>query len=355
MELNSPLSILGAFVVLALVLFGINALIGTTPPSLPVTGPSATTPEATTNSPYPAAPELQGIEGYINAPEGFTLASQKGKVVLVDFWTYSCINCIRTQPYLNAWYEKYHDQGLEIIGVHTPEFDFEKKYDNVKEAVAKAGITYPVVLDNTFQTWTAYDNHYWPHKYLVDAQGKIRYDHIGEGGYEETEKQIQALLKEKDDQLTLNGTVSGEIQNQTDSTQFNQIGTPEIYLGYDFARAPLASEEGFVPDATVTYTLPPADIPNQVGLEGMWTNLPDAMKLEGETGKVVLPYTAKQVNIVASGKSSLSVWVDGKELPTVEVDGEKLYTVVQGADYGSHVLTLDVSGKGFTLYTFTFG
>ncbi|MBI4175952.1 MAG: thioredoxin family protein, partial [Candidatus Aenigmarchaeota archaeon] len=129
------------------------------------------------------APELQGIAGYINT-EGIKLADLRGKVVLIDFWTYTCINCIRTLPYLNAWYDKYHDKGFEIIGVHTPEFSFEKDYNNVKAAVDKYGIRYPVVQDNDYATWRAYKNNYWPRKYLVDAQGNIRYDHIGEGGYE---------------------------------------------------------------------------------------------------------------------------------------------------------------------------
>lgn len=140
--------------------------------------------------PANAAPELRGIAGYINTPPNLTLASLRGKVVVVDFWTYSCINCIRTLPYLETWYEKYRDDGLVIIGVHTPEFDFEKDYSNVQKAVEKYGITYPVVQDNDYATWNAYGNRFWPHKYLVDANGVLRFDHIGEGGYEETESEV---------------------------------------------------------------------------------------------------------------------------------------------------------------------
>jgi thiol-disulfide isomerase/thioredoxin len=139
---------------------------------------------------------LAGISGYINTHDGFRLSEIVGKkVVLVDFWTYSCINCQRTQPYLNAWYKKYKDAGLEIVGVHTPEFAFEKDRANVVAAVEKFGITYPVVQDNDYQTWGTYGNRYWPRKYLIDIDGYIVYDHIGEGGYEETEEKIQELLR----------------------------------------------------------------------------------------------------------------------------------------------------------------
>lgn len=354
MELQSPLSIIGAILVVALLLFGLNTLIGNTPEgsSVPVVKPTV---DLEDNSPYPLASELVGIEGYLNAPEDFTLASLKGKVVIVDFWTYSCINCIRTQPYLNAWYEKYHDQGLEIVGVHTPEFDFEKKYENVKAAVEKEEIKYPVVLDNTYQTWRAYGNRYWPRKYLIDATGHIRFDHIGEGAYEETEAEIQQLLKERDETLSLDEMVAGSVGDSTSSTDFKQIGTPEIYLGYAFARAPLSNSEGFQPDQTIEYTLPSTHTSNQVSLSGTWTNTPDYMELSSDEGMVILPYTAKQVNIVASGPAVVDVLVDGASLEPTNIEGETLYTVVSGTEYGTHTLTLDVKGKGFRIYTFTFG
>lgn len=306
-------------------------------------------------SQYPRAPELQGIAGYINAPEGFTLASTKGKVVIVDFWTYSCINCIRTQPYLNAWYEKYHDQGLEIIGVHAPEFEFEKKLENVQAAVAKAGINYPVVLDNDMQTWRAYQNQYWPHKYVVDAEGFIRYDHIGEGGYEETEAQIQKLLMERDDQLALDGMVSDDVAMQTPPTDFSQIQTPEIYLGYDFARVPLANPEGFFPEQVVEYGLPDSLEPNLAALEGEWLSKPDYMELTSEYGGVAVTYTAKNVNIVAANTAEINSILDGDAHATFDTNAETLYTVIEGTAYGTHTLVLDIHGKGFRLYTFTFG
>lgn len=156
-------------------------------------------------SPYPKAPELIGIAGYINAPDNLTIASLRGKVVLLDIWTYTCINCIRTLPYIESWHEKYADDGLVIIGVHSPEFEFEKDYNNVLAAVEKYGLQYPVVLDSEHATWNAYQNRYWPHKYLIDANGRIRYDHIGEGGYDETEAKIVELLSEAKNEQVKNG------------------------------------------------------------------------------------------------------------------------------------------------------
>ena len=146
---------------------------------------------------YPRAVEIVNPSGFINTAP-MKLADIIGtKIIMIDFWTYSCINCQRTTPYLNAWYKKYKDAGLEIVSIHTPEFDFEKKYDNVLAAVKKFEIMYPVILDNDYGTWSAYGNRYWPHKYLIDIDGYIVYDHIGEGAYDETERVIQKLLQEK--------------------------------------------------------------------------------------------------------------------------------------------------------------
>src|SRR5579864_8243270 len=142
--------------------------------------------------------EIADPAGFINASSSFRLADLVGKrIILLDFWTYSCINCIRTIPYLTAWYERYRDAGLTIVGIHTPEFDFEKNYDNVQAAVKKFGITYPVVLDSNYGTWTAYQNQYWPHEYLIDMAGYIVHDQVGEGNYPETEAEIQKLLAER--------------------------------------------------------------------------------------------------------------------------------------------------------------
>ncbi|MDE1843652.1 MAG: redoxin domain-containing protein, partial [Thaumarchaeota archaeon] len=157
-------------------------------------------------SQYPVAPDLVGISGYVNTTPEQLKTSMKDKVVLYDFWTYSCINCIRTFPYLKAWNEKYADKGLLIIGVHSPEFEFEKDINNVKMAVAKYGLTYPTVLDNDHSTWDAFGNRYWPAEYLTDSLGHIRHTQFGEGSYDETEKVIQQLLDERNQRLGLNVT-----------------------------------------------------------------------------------------------------------------------------------------------------
>ena len=321
-------------------------------------------------SQFKVAPELAKISGYINT-DSVTLADLKGKVVLVDFWTYSCINCIRTIPYLNAWHEKYADDGLVIVGVHTPEFEFEKDYNNVKAAVEKYEIEYPVAQDNDKGTWKEYENRYWPRKYLVDNEGYIRYDHIGEGSYAETEKVIQSLLLERAAYMGANVTFdqSTSSPENAQSVNFGRIDTPELYFGYQFARAPLGNPEGFKPDQTVAYTI--ADdatiASNRIYLDGEWKNNADHMELQGESGRIVLSYSAKAINIVAGGSGELQISEDGSGLTgssrgqdvseegAVAVDGQKLYNLAMHEEYGRHQIVIDVSGKGFEIYTFTFG
>ena len=321
-------------------------------------------------SQFRQAPELAGISNYINTGE-FKLADLKGKVVLVDFWTYSCINCIRTIPYLNAWHEKYADDGLVIVGVHAPEFDFEKNPENVQAAVEKFGIQYPVVQDNEHGTWDAYQNRYWPRKYLVDDEGYIRYDHIGEGSYGETEKVIKSLLQERaansGQAIAIDGSV---VKPDAQSVDFGQINTPELYFGYDYARAPLGNPEGFKPEQTVTYRI--ADDqkfePNTIYVSGKWENKPAYMELEKSgVGRIVLEYSAKSVNIVAGGAATVHVSVDGKSPNTkgsdvgedgsFAVDGQRLYNVASHRAYGEHRLVIDVVGgeEEFQIYTLTFG
>lgn len=323
-------------------------------------------------SQFKKAPEFTGITSYINT-NATKLSDLKGKVVLVDFWTYSCINCIRTLPYLVDWNQKYSDKGLVIVGVHSPEFEFEKNIDNVKQAVTRFGIKYPVLLDNDHGTWNAFQNSYWPRKYLVDSDGYIRYDHIGEGGYVETENAIKNLLSERSNQL---GKEISNI-NQTkltvpgaQSVDFNQIKTPELYFGYQYARAQLGNIEGFNPDRTVNYTIPTSNLKsNVIYLQGLWKNNPDSMELVGPDGKIILSYSSKSVNIVAGGKGEITVKEDGKntqqdnpfkgnDLDTegkLNIDGQRLYNIAEHADYGSHHIEIKAKGSGFKLYTFTFG
>lgn len=323
-------------------------------------------------SQFRKAPEFKGITSYINTNQT-KLSDLKGKVVLVDFWTYSCINCIRTLPYLVDWNQKYSDKGLVIVGVHSPEFEFEKNIDNVKQAVTRFGIKYPVLLDNDHQTWNAFQNSYWPRKYLVDSDGYIRYDHIGEGGYAETENAIKSLLAERSNQQGFE--ISNLNQTKLNvpgapSVDFNQIKSPELYFGYQFARAQLGNIQGFNPEKTVNYTIPGSNLePNVIYLQGSWKNNPDSMELVGSNGKIMLAYSAKSINIVAGGKGEAIVKEDGKGNQTnntfkgndvdakgmLTVDGQRLYNIADHTNYGNHQIEIAARGPGFKVYTFTFG
>jgi thiol-disulfide isomerase/thioredoxin len=323
-------------------------------------------------SQFRKAPEFKGITSYINT-NGTKLSDLKGKVVLVDFWTYSCINCIRTLPYLVDWNQKYSDKGLVIVGIHSPEFEFEKNIDNVKQAVARFGIKYPVLLDNDHGTWDAFQNSYWPRKYLVDSEGYIRYDHIGEGGYAETENAIKSLLAERSNQQGLeisNLNQTKLIVPSAPSVDFNQIKTPELYFGYQYAKAQLGNIEGFNPEKTVNYTIPSSNLDtNVIYLQGLWKNNPDNMELVGPDGKITLVYSAKSVNIVAGGKGEVTVKEDGKGEQTnntfkgndtdaegkLSIDGQRLYNIADNTNYGNHHIEIDAKGPGFKIYTFTFG
>ena len=321
-------------------------------------------------SQFKLAPELTKITSYINS-QPITLADLRGKVVLVDFWTYSCINCIRTIPYLNAWHEKYADDGLVIVGIHTPEFEFEKDYNNLKAAVKKFDIKYPIAQDNEKDTWNAYENLYWPRKYLIDTEGYIRYDHIGEGAYTETEKVIKSLLAERTEYIGGNVTFDQSISNpeNSQSVNFDRINTPELYLGYEYSRTPLGSSEGYKPDQVVKYTIPDDSkiVPNRIYLAGEWKNDNDHMELQSQVGRILLPYSAKAVNMVAGGSGELNILEDNSKLNdssrgtdisedgTVKIDGQRLYNIVGHEQYGNHNIAIEVVGKGFQIYTFTFG
>jgi thiol-disulfide isomerase/thioredoxin len=325
-------------------------------------------------SQFKKAKNFTKISEYINT-KPISLDDLKDKVVLVDFWTYSCINCIRTIPYLNEWYDKYSDKGLVIVGIHTPEFEFEKNSDNVKSAVQKFGIKYPVLQDNEKDTWNEYENRYWPRKYLVDDEGYIRYDHIGEGAYNETEKVIQALLAEraarvgiKNINLNNSDNVDKDLKLEYQDVNFSKIKSPELYFGYEFARAPLGNMEGFKPSETVFYQLSDnsENKLNSIYLKGKWKNNPDNMELQSTNGSIILKYNSKSVNIVAGGKGNFTVAQD-KKLITNDlskdafsdgifmIDKQRLYNLVTNKDYGEHTIEMDVKGQGFQIYTFTFG
>ena len=327
------------------------------------------------------APEFAQISDYINTPNDspLTLSSLKGKVVLVYIWTYTCINSIRPMPYIHDWNQKYSNNGLVIVGVHSPEFQFEKNYDNVKSAVQRFGITYPVVLDSDHGTWNAYGNNYWPRYYLIDTQGNIRYDHIGEGDYGQIEKSIQSLLAERaalmdEKEISFNREPTTVINpGSLYYVDLKQNTTPEVYIGYNTARAPLGNPEGFKPDQTVSYSIPSTTNfkPDIVYLQGEWKNNPDNMELKSDTGRIVLTYYGKSVNIIAGGKGEGVVSNDegpaarltsnnslGEDLSSdgsFRIDGQRLYNLAIRNNYTAHSIVIDVKGKGFQFYTFTFG
>lgn len=319
-------------------------------------------------SKFTKAPQLAGIADYLNTtPEELSKKIQ-GKVVLYDIWTYSCINCIRTLPYITAWDDKYSDQGLLVIGIHSPEFEFEKDSENVKMAIDKHGINYPVVLDNDMETWKAFENRYWPRKYIADHEGYIRYDHIGEGGYKETEKVIQELLKERSSSLGIQIASTASLVD-IDEFEHTMFRTPELYFGYNFAqnRNQLGSSEGFQPEKTVTYLENDNTDLHKFYLTGEWKNHQDSMELVSETGTIKLLYNAKEVNIVTDKDAEIEIFLDDNPLSetyqgtditsgnTLLVSEPNLYNIVNSENSASHLMELKIKGKGFQMFTFTFG
>jgi len=307
---------------------------------------------------FSLAPDISSPDGFVNT-EGkpITITEFKGKkVVLLDIWTYSCINCIRTIPHLNEWYKKYEDDGLVIIGLHTPEFAFEKVQKNVENAVKQFDIKYPVVLDNDFSTWNAYGNRYWPRKYLIDMDGYIIYDHIGEGGYEETEQAIQKALLERNTRLgtlgkmpvTSSGTVEKIIADQS------QIRSHELYFGSARNSDLENGKQGVT--GTQTFTIP-ADLKlDQLYLGGTWS-ITSEFAESGTDSTIALNYKAKNVYLVASSENgeNVEVFVDGKSIGTVFIKGEMLYTIVAGKDYDEHRLEIKIKKSGVKAFAFTFG
>jgi len=308
------------------------------------------------------APALKGMTGVLNISENDLEKLIQNNVVMYDFWTYSCINCIRTLPHLTAWDDKYRDEGLIIIGIHTPEFEFEKNSDNVLTAVKKFGIEYPVVLDNNKEIWNSFENKYWPRKYIADAEGYIRFDHIGEGAYNETEETIQKLLQKNNEKITMVDSV--DIKEYEHST----LRTPELYFGYKFAnnRNHLGNIEGFNLDKVIDYKLPKEIMKHNFYLEGQWKNNEDGMKLISNSGKIILEYHGKQLNIVANGNTELEILIDGKKVPNqisgndlneskVQIFEPRLYNLIESEDGESHVITIIIKEPKFEIFTFTFG
>ena len=323
----------------------------------------------------PVAEEIRGIAGWINT-EPLSLAALRGKVVLVDFWAYSCVNCIRTVPYLRDWNEKYASKGLVIVGLHAPEFDFERSEANVRAAVVKQGITWPVGLDNDFATWRAYRNRYWPHKFLIDKDGAVRYDRIGEGGYAETEQQIRKLLIENG--VTVDDIAPGGVSTREgDATPI----TRELYAGYGWASGGYLGNAGSASfDQPANFVERGQRESGRIYLQGRWQIGNESVQHAEETSDysayVGIRFTAASVNAVVRPQSGSSpfaalVTIGGKPVPEnlrgddVKVDAQgrtyidvaepRLYNVVRAQSVVTRDLELRPNATGFVLYTFTFG
>ncbi|MDB5189769.1 MAG: hypothetical protein JWN49_95 [Parcubacteria group bacterium] len=317
---------------------------------------------------YTKAPELVKPDGYLNTDgQPITIGQFKGKkVVLIDFWTYSCINCQRTIPYLNQWYAKYKDQGLEIISVHTPEFAFEHEQTNVAAALKQFGIEYPVVLDNEYQTWNAFGNQFWPREYLIDIDGYVVHDHAGEGEYDVTEKAIQAALAERaqrlgtDPSMIASGTVSIADPN------LQEVQSQETYFGYNRNKYLANGTPG--QSGTHTYSFPTATVPNLLYLQGTW-NIGKEYATASADAHIKFSYGAHDVYFVASAGVPVSVTVLRDGVPvgtmagsdvdpktsTVTIGSQRLYRLIHDTSAGAHTIELIIHGSGLNAYTFTFG
>lgn len=302
------------------------------------------------------APPIVGITAWINSPP-LTLENLKGKVVLIDFWTYSCINCIRTFPYLRKWYESYQDKGFVIVGVHTPEFEFEKDENNVRKAVDRFKIKYPVAMDNNYATWQSYHNSYWPAHYLIDQNGIVREIHFGEGGYLETENGIRSLLN-----------LPPLVKEEETAAPLRVSMTPETYLGYKRAAA-YTSENKIIPGRSEIYHYYGMLGSDQVGIKGEWTVEEEYIRSNSGQSTLSLNFEANRVYLVLSGTSSdpITVDLDGKPLPiefrTAEMDSQGKIFVKDARKYdivdlkgkgGRHTVTLHIP-TGIKAYAFTFG
>lgn len=295
------------------------------------------------------APEINGITQWFNTPGGkaLPLASLKGKVVLIDFWTYSCINCQRTIPQLQAWNAAYNKDGFVTIGVHTPEFSFERVPSNVEKGAADLGVTWPIAIDNDFKTWNAYNNQFWPAEYLIDATGTVRHIHFGEGGYAETEGFIRQLLSDAKSTTALAGATTVK-----DQTPQNRAQTPESYLGYQ--RMANSANDAITRDAPNDYAIPDRLPSDSFAFGGNWT-VSEQSARAGEKAKLALRFEAAKVFLVLGGTGSVVVSANGGQPRTIAVGGvPKLYTLVSESNAAPGNLTLDVS-PGVDAYDFTFG
>ena len=328
---------------------------------------------------------MQEEQGPVRAPEfpanvawlqggPLRLADLRGRPVLLDFWDYTCVNCIRTLPYVREWHDRYGPLGLAVIGVHAPEFSFARESGNVLRAVREHGIEYPVVLDNEYAIWQAYANRFWPAKYLVDGEGYVRYFHFGEGGYGETEEAIQFLLREAFPQILLPGVMEPMRDEDRPGAACYRV-TPEVYLGYQ--RGSIGNTAGIEHDKAATYRDPGKHIDGHAYLEGDWLLAGEYLArpagAQGES-RLTLPYMAKEVNLVIhpptyGGAATINVLQDGAPLDAEDagddvaagpqgsaltIDAPRMYRLVDNRDIDRHELTLTTASDGVALYAFTF-
>jgi len=313
-----------------------------------------------------ALPSLSGATLWLNSPP-LTPAGLRGKVVLVDFWTYTCVNWLRTLPYVRAWAEKYRDQGLVVIGAHTPEFPFEKDVDNVRWAVKEMDVSYPIAVDSDYGVWRAFDNNYWPAVYLADVTGRLRFHHFGEGAYDETERVIQKLLSERgraiDSQLVKVVPRGLEV-----AADYGTLRSPESYLGYERGEA-FASDA--LQDARRTYTVPRLAL-NQWGLAGDWTLKGGAAVLNAPNGQLAYRFHARDVNLImgvppGSQPVRFTVKIDGKPPGAAhgtDIDDQGIGTVARQRTYQlvreqqritDREFEIQFAAPGVEAFCFTFG
>ena len=320
--------------------------------------------------PGAATPELSGATAWINSPP-LTPALLRGKVVLVDFWTYSCINCLRTLPYIEAWYAKYKDSGLVVIGVHTPEFPFEKDEANVRKAVQDLGILYPVAMDNNYAIWRNFNNQYWPAHYFIDATGRIRYHHFGEGGYDESEKWIRGLLEEANHQPLPSAATDITASGTEAASDANSVQSPETYIGYARAQN-FASPGGLVADDAEVYRTPVRLDLNRWALAGEWNDAGQIATLLSPKGSIDYRFHARDLHLVmgppTTGKPvRFRVTIEGKAPGAdhgVDTDAEGYGTVVENRLYQlirqhggiqDRIFRIEFLNPGVQAYSFTFG
>jgi thiol-disulfide isomerase/thioredoxin len=315
-------------------------------------------------------PELDGAIGWLNSPP-VQSGSLRGKVVLIDIWTYSCINSLRQLPYVKSWAAKYRDAGLVVIGVHSPEFGFEREQGNVEEAVRDLKITYPVAIDSDHRVWQAFDNEYWPADYYIDGEGRIRYHHFGEGDYDECERIIKELLKENGAE-GLDGSTVVASADGVEAAPSRDVRSPETWLGYHRAER-LALPERLAPDSPKNYRPPPRPSLNQWGLSGLWNVGGESAELRGDSGKIVYRFHGRDLHMVLGPTEvdkpvRFKVSLDGiapkndhgadsARDGTGEVREPRLYQLIrQRADMvGDRTFEIEFLDPSARAYSFTFG